>query len=136
MMELDNLTKLNELWSVLPNSVVGETSSMEAVSLHSTRRGHRERRNRKEQDSQSASTVALAGSMLSETQDPSYRDGVNFEVEVEIETQPRAAHEQSLGSVISVQSFSGESLVCSREQLCLSSDATSKGTAAETHSMV
>ncbi|XP_069461556.1 E3 ubiquitin-protein ligase RNF19A-like [Ambystoma mexicanum] len=136
MMELDNLTKLNELWAVLPNSVVGETSSLEAVSLHSTRRSHWDRRTRKEQDSQSASTVALAGSMLSETQDPSYREGVNFEVEVEIETHPRTTREQSLGSVISVQSFSGESLACSREQLCLSSDATSKGTAAETHSMV
>ncbi|KAM9195730.1 E3 ubiquitin-protein ligase RNF19B-like isoform 4-T6 [Mergus octosetaceus] len=64
----------------------------------------------KEQDSQSASTVALAGSMLSEGQDMSYREGINIEVEVAIETVPHPAREQSLCSALSGQSLSGDSL--------------------------
>uniref|UniRef100_A0A2D4LW50 Uncharacterized protein n=2 Tax=Micrurus TaxID=8634 RepID=A0A2D4LW50_9SAUR len=65
----------------------------------------------KDRKSESASTVALAGSMLSEAQETSHRDGLNMvEVEVEIETQPQAAGEHSLCSAASGHSFSADSL--------------------------
>ncbi|XP_043917419.1 E3 ubiquitin-protein ligase RNF19A-like isoform X2 [Protopterus annectens] len=116
--EEDNLNKLSELWSGLPNRAASESSVQEVNSLPSTRRSHRDKEV-KDQDNQSASTMALAGSMLSEVQDQSYREGVNFEVQVEIETHPRTAREQqSLCSILSMQSLSVESLACSREQLC------------------
>ncbi|KAM6280837.1 E3 ubiquitin-protein ligase RNF19B-like isoform 2-T3 [Porphyrio hochstetteri] len=111
VVELENLAKLNELWSVLPSPRAGEdgipdtTTSFPSSSL-SPHHGAAW----KEQDSQSASTVALAGSMLSEGQDTSYREGVNIEVEVSIEVVPRPAREQSLCSVLSGQSLSGDSL--------------------------
>nr|XP_033792544.1 E3 ubiquitin-protein ligase RNF19A-like isoform X1 [Geotrypetes seraphini]XP_033792545.1 E3 ubiquitin-protein ligase RNF19A-like isoform X1 [Geotrypetes seraphini]XP_033792546.1 E3 ubiquitin-protein ligase RNF19A-like isoform X1 [Geotrypetes seraphini]XP_033792547.1 E3 ubiquitin-protein ligase RNF19A-like isoform X1 [Geotrypetes seraphini] len=133
VVELNNLIKLNELWSALPNTVMGENTTQEAASLPSTSYSHQDREGAKQQDNQSASTVALAGSMLSEVQESSYREGINFEVEVEVETHPQTIRQQSLGSIMSVQSLSVESLGCSREQLC-SSDTTSRGTAAETHS--
>ncbi|XP_029452206.1 E3 ubiquitin-protein ligase RNF19A-like [Rhinatrema bivittatum] len=130
VLELNNLMKLNELWSVFPNTVVGENATQEAASLPSTSHSRQDREGAKEQDNHSASTVALAGSMLSEVQESSYREGINFEVEVEVETHPRTIRQQSLGSIISVQSLSVESLGCSREQLC-SSDTASRGTTAE-----
>ncbi|XP_064411581.1 E3 ubiquitin-protein ligase RNF19A isoform X2 [Latimeria chalumnae] len=127
--ELSNLAK-RELWTGLPNPTVSENSVQEVISLPSTSRSHQDKEGMKEQDNQSASTIALAGSMLSEAQDPSYREGTNFEVQVEIEARPRAAHEPSLCSVLSVQSLSVESLGCSREQLC-TSNTNSKGAASE-----
>ncbi|XP_054675960.1 E3 ubiquitin-protein ligase RNF19B-like [Grus americana] len=111
VVELENLTKLNELWSVLPSPRGGEdgvpdTTTSFPSGSHSPRHGAVW----KEQDSQSASTVALAGSMLSEGQDTSYREGINIEVEVSIEAVPHPAREQSLCSALSGQSLSGDSL--------------------------
>ncbi|XP_032863205.1 E3 ubiquitin-protein ligase RNF19B-like isoform X1 [Tyto alba] len=111
VVELENLTKLNELWSVLPSPRPGEdgvpdTTTSFPSSSHSPRYGAVW----KEQDSQSASTVALAGSMLSEGQDTSYREGINIEVEVSVEAVPHPAQDQSLCSALSGQSLSGDSL--------------------------
>ncbi|XP_009697434.1 PREDICTED: E3 ubiquitin-protein ligase RNF19B-like, partial [Cariama cristata] len=103
--------RLNELRSVLPSPRPGEdrvpdTTTPFPSSSHSMRHGAVWN----EQDSQSASTVALAGSMLSEGQDMSYREGINIEVEVSIEAVPHPAQQQSLCSVLSGQSLSGDSL--------------------------
>uniref|UniRef100_A0A8C3K7G1 RBR-type E3 ubiquitin transferase n=1 Tax=Calidris pygmaea TaxID=425635 RepID=A0A8C3K7G1_9CHAR len=116
VVELENLTKLNELWSVLPSPRGGEdgvpdTTTSFPSSSHSPRHGAVWR----EQDSHSASTVALAGSMLSEGQDTSYREGINIEVEVSIEAMPHPGREQSLCSVLSGQSLSGDSLTGSSD---------------------
>ncbi|XP_014116793.1 PREDICTED: E3 ubiquitin-protein ligase RNF19B-like isoform X2 [Pseudopodoces humilis] len=74
MVELDNLTKLNELWSVLPSPRPGEDGAPDpAASIPSSSRSPRPGPAWPEGDSQSASTVALAGSMLSEGQDTSDR---------------------------------------------------------------
>ncbi|KAM9297832.1 E3 ubiquitin-protein ligase RNF19B-like isoform 3-T3 [Morus bassanus] len=105
------VTVVNELWSVLPSPKGGEdgvpdTNTSYPSSSYSPHRGAVW----KEQDSQSASTVALAGSMLSEGQDTSYREGINIEVEVSIEAVPHPAREQSLCSALSGQSLSGDSL--------------------------
>ncbi|KAM6270813.1 LOW QUALITY PROTEIN: E3 ubiquitin-protein ligase RNF19B-like [Spheniscus humboldti] len=110
VVELENLTKLNELWSVLQprggeDGVLDTTTSFSSSS-YSPRHGVV----LKEQDSQSTSMVALAGSMLSEGQDTSYREGINMEVEVSIEAVPHHAQEQSLFSRLSGQSLSGDSL--------------------------
>uniref|UniRef100_A0A8B9S8Q8 RBR-type E3 ubiquitin transferase n=1 Tax=Apteryx owenii TaxID=8824 RepID=A0A8B9S8Q8_APTOW len=111
MVELENLTKLNELWSVLPSPRGAEDGVLDrTASLPSSSRSQRHGAVWKEQDSQSASTVALAGSMLSEGQDASHREGVNIEVEVEIEAVPHPGREQSLCSALSGQSLSGDSL--------------------------
>ncbi|XP_067150638.1 E3 ubiquitin-protein ligase RNF19B-like isoform X2 [Apteryx mantelli] len=111
MVELENLTKLNELWSVLPSPRGAEDGVPDTTaSLPSSSRSQRHGAVWKEQDSQSASTVALAGSMLSEGQDASHREGVNIEVEVEIEAVPHPGREQSLCSALSGQSLSGDSL--------------------------
>ncbi|XP_069661432.1 E3 ubiquitin-protein ligase RNF19B-like isoform X1 [Haliaeetus albicilla] len=110
VVELENLTKLNELWSVLPSPRPGEDGVLDTTTFpsgsHSPRRGAAW----KEHDSQSASMVALVGSMLSEGQDMSYREGINIEVEVSIEAVPHPAQEQSLCSALSGQSLSGDSL--------------------------
>ncbi|XP_055667239.1 E3 ubiquitin-protein ligase RNF19B-like [Falco peregrinus] len=111
VVELENLTKLNELWSVLPSPRTGEDGAPDTTasfpsSSHSPHPGVAW----KERDSQSASTVALAGSMLSEGQDMSYREGVNIEVEVSTEAVPHPARQQSPCSVLSGQSLSGDSL--------------------------
>ncbi|XP_032863207.1 E3 ubiquitin-protein ligase RNF19B-like isoform X2 [Tyto alba] len=105
------VTVVNELWSVLPSPRPGEdgvpdTTTSFPSSSHSPRYGAVW----KEQDSQSASTVALAGSMLSEGQDTSYREGINIEVEVSVEAVPHPAQDQSLCSALSGQSLSGDSL--------------------------
>ncbi|KAM6085052.1 E3 ubiquitin-protein ligase RNF19B-like isoform 2-T2 [Theristicus caerulescens] len=105
------VTVVNELWSVLPSPRAGEdgvpdTTTSFPSSSYSPRHGAVW----KEQDSQSASTVALAGSMLSEGQDTSYREGINIEVEVSVEAVPHPAREQSLCSALSGQSLSGDSL--------------------------
>ncbi|XP_039605416.1 E3 ubiquitin-protein ligase RNF19A isoform X1 [Polypterus senegalus] len=105
-------------WTGHPNPAVSENSIHEVVTLPSSTRSHQERESAKENDNQSASTVALAGSMFSETQEPSLREGNNIEVQVEIEAHPRDGQEQSLSSILSSQSLSIESLQCSREQLC------------------
>lgn len=111
VVELENLTKLNELWSVLPSPKGVEDGVPDTTtSFPSSRHSPHHRAVWKEQDSQSASTVALAGSMLSEGQDVSYREGINIEVEVAIETVPHPAREQSLCSALSGQSLSGDSL--------------------------
>ncbi|XP_010564198.1 PREDICTED: E3 ubiquitin-protein ligase RNF19B-like isoform X2 [Haliaeetus leucocephalus] len=64
---------VNELWSVLPSPRPGEDGVLDTTTFpsgsHSPRRGAAW----KEHDSQSASMVALVGSMLSEGQDMSYR---------------------------------------------------------------
>lgn len=109
--ELDNLAKLNELWSVLPSPRAGEEGAPDpAASLASSSRSPRPGPVWPEGDSQSASTVALAGSMLSEGQDTSDREGVTIEVEVSVEAVPRSARQQSLSSALSGQSLSGDSL--------------------------
>lgn len=65
---------VNELWSVLPSPRGNEDGVPDVTaSLPSSGHSPRHRAVWKEQDSQSASTVALAGSMLSEGQDTSYR---------------------------------------------------------------
>lgn len=65
---------MNELWSVLPSPRGGEDGARDTTaSLPSSSYSPRRGAVWKEQDSQSASTVALAGSMLSEGQDTSYR---------------------------------------------------------------
>ncbi|XP_062345530.1 E3 ubiquitin-protein ligase RNF19B-like isoform X1 [Cinclus cinclus] len=75
MVELDNLAKLNELWSVLPSPRAGEDGAPDpTASLPSGSRSPRPGPVWPEQDNQSASTVALAGSMLSEGQDTSDRN--------------------------------------------------------------
>ncbi|XP_009461547.1 PREDICTED: E3 ubiquitin-protein ligase RNF19B-like [Nipponia nippon] len=111
VVELENLTKLNELWSVLPSPRAGEDGVLDTTtSFPSSSYSPRHGAVWKEQDSQSASTVALAGSMLSEGQDTSYREGLNIEVEVSVEAVPHPAREQSLCSALSGQSLSGDSL--------------------------
>ncbi|XP_035177390.1 E3 ubiquitin-protein ligase RNF19B-like isoform X3 [Oxyura jamaicensis] len=105
------VTVVNELWSVLPSPKGVEDSVPDTTtSFPSSRHSPHHRAVWKEQDSQSASTVALAGSMLSEGQDVSYREGINIEVEVAIEMVPHPAREQSLCSALSGQSLSGDSL--------------------------
>ncbi|XP_058690866.1 E3 ubiquitin-protein ligase RNF19B-like isoform X4 [Poecile atricapillus] len=109
--ELDNLAKLNELWSVLPSPRAGEDGAPDpAASIPSSSRSPRPGPAWPEGDSQSASTVALAGSMLSEGQDTPDREGVTIEVEVSVEAVPRSARQQSLSSALSGQSLSGDSL--------------------------
>ncbi|KAM4904179.1 E3 ubiquitin-protein ligase RNF19B-like isoform 2-T2 [Sylvia borin] len=109
--ELDNLAKLNELWSVLPSPRAGEDGAADpAASLASSGRSPRPGPVWPGGDSQSASTVALAGSMLSEGHDTSDREGVTIEVEVSVEAVPRSARQQSLSSALSGQSLSGDSL--------------------------
>ncbi|XP_040984842.1 E3 ubiquitin-protein ligase RNF19B-like isoform X1 [Aquila chrysaetos chrysaetos] len=110
VVELENLTKLNELWSVLPSPRPGEDGVLDTTTFPSSRHSPRRGAVWKEHDSQSASMVALAGSMLSEGQDMSYREGINIEVEVSIEAVPHPAREQSLCSALSGQSLSGDSL--------------------------
>ncbi|XP_035756834.1 E3 ubiquitin-protein ligase RNF19B-like [Egretta garzetta] len=105
------VTVVNELWSVLPSPRGGEDGARDTTaSLPSSSYSPRRGAVWKGQDSQSASTVALAGSMLSEGQDTSYREGINIEVEVSIEAVPHPAREQSLCSAPSGQSLSGDSL--------------------------
>ncbi|XP_040407196.1 E3 ubiquitin-protein ligase RNF19B-like isoform X3 [Cygnus olor] len=105
------VTVVNELWSVLPSPRGVEDGVPDTTtSFPSSRHSPHHRAVRKEQDSQSASTVALTGSMLSEGQDVSYREGITIEVEVAIETVPHPAREQSLCSALSGQSLSGDSL--------------------------
>lgn len=68
------LLLVNELWSVLPSPKGVEDGVPDTTtSFPSSRHSPHHRAVWKEQDSQSASTVALAGSMLSEGQDVSYR---------------------------------------------------------------
>lgn len=68
------LPAVNELWSVLPSPRAGEDGAPDpAASLPSSSHSPRPGPAWPEQDSQSASTVALAGSMLSEGQDTSDR---------------------------------------------------------------
>uniref|UniRef100_A0A8C9NEF2 Uncharacterized protein n=1 Tax=Serinus canaria TaxID=9135 RepID=A0A8C9NEF2_SERCA len=111
VVELDNLAKLNELWSVLPSPRAAEDGAPDAAaSLPSSSHSPRPAPAWPERDSQSASTVALAGSMLSEGQDTSDREGVTIEVEVSVEAVPRSARQQSLSSALSGQSLSGDSL--------------------------
>ncbi|XP_077638641.1 E3 ubiquitin-protein ligase RNF19B isoform X1 [Lonchura striata] len=111
VVELDNLAKLNELWSVLPSPRAGEDGALDpTASLPSSSRSPRPGPVWPERDNQSASTVALAGSMLSEGQDASDREGVTIEVEVSVEAVPRSARQQSLSSALSGQSLSGDSL--------------------------
>ncbi|XP_071403804.1 E3 ubiquitin-protein ligase RNF19B-like isoform X2 [Pithys albifrons albifrons] len=110
VVELENLAKLNELWAVLPSptSRPGEDGAPDPTgSLPSSSRS---RRPGPAWDSQSASTVALAGSMVSEGQDTSDREGVTIEVEVSVEAVPCPAQQQSLSSALSGQSLSGDSL--------------------------
>ncbi|XP_027525270.1 E3 ubiquitin-protein ligase RNF19B-like isoform X2 [Corapipo altera] len=112
VVELENLAKLNELWSVLPSPNPsprpGEDGAPDpTASLPSSSRSQRPGL---AWDSQSASTVALAGSMLSEGQDTSDREGVTIEVEVSVEAVPHPARQQSLSSALSGQSLSGDSL--------------------------
>ncbi|XP_058020620.1 E3 ubiquitin-protein ligase RNF19A-like isoform X2 [Ahaetulla prasina] len=103
------VTVVNELLAVLPNPMVPEKGASASIP-HSSNSQHEEPC-QKDRKSESASTVALAGSMLSEAQETSHRDGLNLvEVEVEIETQPQAAGEHSLCSAASGHSFSADSL--------------------------
>ncbi|XP_042732305.1 E3 ubiquitin-protein ligase RNF19B-like isoform X2 [Lagopus leucura] len=102
------VTVVNELWSVLPSPKGVEDGVADpATSFPSSSHSPRPRVMWKEQDSHSASTVALAGSTLSDT---SYREGINIEVEVAIESVPHPSREQSLCSPQSGQSLSGDSL--------------------------
>ncbi|NXS13942.1 RN19B ligase, partial [Neodrepanis coruscans] len=98
---------VNELWSVLPSPRLGEDGALDPTTpLPSSSRSPRPR---PAWHSQSASTVALAGSM-SEGQDTPDREGVTIEVEVSVEAVPRPAWQQSLSSALSGQSLSGDSL--------------------------
>ncbi|KAM3855679.1 E3 ubiquitin-protein ligase RNF19B-like isoform 2-T2 [Vipera latastei] len=102
------VTVVNELLAVLPTPMVPEKGASVSIP-HSSNSQHESCQ--KDRNSESASTVALAGSMLSEAQENSHRDGLNMvEVEVEIETQPQAAGEHSLCSAASGHSFSADSL--------------------------
>uniref|UniRef100_A0A2D4L2E2 Uncharacterized protein n=1 Tax=Micrurus paraensis TaxID=1970185 RepID=A0A2D4L2E2_9SAUR len=69
--ELENLAKLNELLAVLPTPMVPEKGAS-AFIPHSSNSQHEEPC-QKDRKSESASTVALAGSMLSEAQEISHR---------------------------------------------------------------
>uniref|UniRef100_A0A8C6VG52 RBR-type E3 ubiquitin transferase n=1 Tax=Naja naja TaxID=35670 RepID=A0A8C6VG52_NAJNA len=103
------VTVVNELLAVLPTPMVPEKGASASIP-HSSNSQHEEPC-QKDWKSESASTVALAGSVLSEAQETSHRDGLNMvEVEVEIETQPEAAGEHSLCSAASGHSFSADSL--------------------------
>ncbi|KAM9617016.1 E3 ubiquitin-protein ligase RNF19B-like isoform 3-T5 [Morphnus guianensis] len=104
------VTVVNELCSVLPSPRPGEDGVLDTTTFPSSSHSPRRGAVWKEHDSQSASMVALAGSMLSEGQDMSYREGINIEVEVSIEAVPHPAREQSLCSALSGQSLSGDSL--------------------------
>ncbi|KAM9563338.1 E3 ubiquitin-protein ligase RNF19B-like [Guaruba guarouba] len=112
VVELENLTKqVNELRSVLPSprpveDGVPDTTISVPGSSHNPCHGVVWQ----EQDSQSASTVALTGNMLTEGLDMSNREGISIEVEVSIEAVPHPARQQSLCSASSGQSPSGDSL--------------------------
>ncbi|XP_014166616.1 E3 ubiquitin-protein ligase RNF19B-like [Geospiza fortis] len=116
VVELDNLAKRGSLRAGRPGlcppvqrgSPWNGVFSLSLQSLPSS--GRSPRPARPQGDSQSASTVALAGSMLSEGQDTSDREGVTIEVEVSVEAVPRSARQQSLSSALSGQSLSGDSL--------------------------
>ncbi|XP_041106991.1 E3 ubiquitin-protein ligase RNF19A isoform X1 [Polyodon spathula] len=125
---------VSDHWTGQPNPAVSEASVHEVTTLPSTSRSHPDKENNKEQDNQSASTVALAGSMFSDAQDPSFWEGNNIEVHVEIEAHPRDGREQSLSSILSSQSLSVESLGCSREHLC--GGELNRGATPETTSIV
>ncbi|NWZ72048.1 RN19B ligase, partial [Acrocephalus arundinaceus] len=101
---------VNELWSVLPSPRAGEEGAPDPAAASLPSSGRSPRPGPVWGDSQSASTVALAGSMLSEGQDTSDREGVTIEVEVSVEAVPRSARQQSLSSALSGQSLSGDSL--------------------------
>ncbi|XP_041106994.1 E3 ubiquitin-protein ligase RNF19A isoform X3 [Polyodon spathula] len=128
------VTVVSDHWTGQPNPAVSEASVHEVTTLPSTSRSHPDKENNKEQDNQSASTVALAGSMFSDAQDPSFWEGNNIEVHVEIEAHPRDGREQSLSSILSSQSLSVESLGCSREHLC--GGELNRGATPETTSIV
>lgn len=65
---------MNELWTALPSPRAAEDGAPDgAASLSLPSSGRSPRPARPQGDSQSASTVALAGSMLSEGQDASDR---------------------------------------------------------------
>lgn len=69
-----SLSAVNELWSALPSPRAAEDGAPDAAaSLSLPSSGRSLRPARPQGDSQSASTVALAGSMLSEGQDTSDR---------------------------------------------------------------
>ncbi|KAM9617017.1 E3 ubiquitin-protein ligase RNF19B-like isoform 4-T6 [Morphnus guianensis] len=67
------VTVVNELCSVLPSPRPGEDGVLDTTTFPSSSHSPRRGAVWKEHDSQSASMVALAGSMLSEGQDMSYR---------------------------------------------------------------
>lgn len=72
------------------------------------------------QDSQSdCEVVIVPDSKLTDQEDVPLRDGTNFEVRVEIETQPRGARQSSLSSILSVES-SGRAHSQSQNNLCAS----------------
>lgn len=76
-MPVSPLPTVNELWAVLPNPRAAEDVTPDTASSlpssSSRRRSQRHQAGCKDQDTQSASTMALAGSILSEGQDASYR---------------------------------------------------------------
>ncbi|KAM4680632.1 E3 ubiquitin-protein ligase RNF19B-like isoform 3-T4 [Amazona ochrocephala] len=112
VVELENLTKqVNELRSVLPSPrPVEEGVPDTTISVPSSSHNPNHGMVWQEQDSQSASTVALTGNMLPEGTDMSNREGISIEVEVSIEAAPHPARQQSLCSASSGQSLSGDSL--------------------------
>ncbi|XP_066468129.1 E3 ubiquitin-protein ligase RNF19B-like isoform X2 [Tiliqua scincoides] len=118
--ELENLTKLTELLAVLPTPTVAEgggSAAAAASSLPSS--SHSQQEEPPPKGSQSASTMTLAGTLLREAQEASFRDVLNFEVEVEIEAEPQAVHGHSLCSEASGHSFSTDSLACTSDSCSL-----------------
>ncbi|XP_074717231.1 E3 ubiquitin-protein ligase RNF19B-like isoform X1 [Strix uralensis] len=99
VLELENLSKLNDLWSVLPSPGPAEDGVPDTATV--PRRGAvREKRDGR------AAGAAPAALGPSEGRYMSYGEGVSIEVEVSIEAVPRPALARSLSG----QSLSGDSL--------------------------
>ncbi|KAJ6661249.1 hypothetical protein lerEdw1_015386 [Lerista edwardsae] len=126
--KMSALSTVTELLAVLPTHTVaeggGSAAAAAASSLPSSSHSQQEEPLSKEEGSQAASTTALAGTLLHEAQEVSYRDVLNFEVEVEIEAEPQANYGHSLCSEASSHGFSTDSLACTSDSCSLAGVTT------------
>uniref|UniRef100_UPI00398EE4A2 E3 ubiquitin-protein ligase RNF19A n=1 Tax=Pristiophorus japonicus TaxID=55135 RepID=UPI00398EE4A2 len=122
----EDAASVNEPRPRLHNHSISGSSVQEVTSGLSASGSNLDRAGVKLENDQSASNVALAGSMLSAEQDSSNREGKNIEVHVDIETEPGGAKDRSSSSYLSVHSLSMESPHCSRELLCGTSPNTER----------
>ncbi|XP_036405926.1 E3 ubiquitin-protein ligase RNF19A isoform X2 [Megalops cyprinoides] len=116
---LEDLTNFSDHWTGQSNLAVSE-ASMQEVSVQEV--------NVQEVSVQEVRVLPSTSTSPPDRQssaergdavvDPFLREGMNIEVQVEIEAHPRDGWQLSLSSVLSSRSLSAESLRRSREQLC------------------